>query len=309
MGFMAERAATGWKSRLKAWWDGYELRRPAADKPAKRDMNEIRAEQIEQDLGNSVIWSVQRIRIAEALWGPDLHTPGDTDFISTLIKPFGLNESMSALDLGAGLGGAARLIARKTGAWVTGLESDQVLQRSGLARSIKAGMERKAPVEPFEWEDLTFPKRYDAIFSKEVLFTVRDKQKLFAALAAAMKPRGHLMFTDYVLKHSGKPGAAVAEWREAEAVRPYPMTISQASEFLKELHFDVRIAEDISDKHREIVLSAWEALTHTLPEKARDLETRQLAVEEAEMWMRRIAALETGDLRLYRFYALAPSGE
>lgn len=303
---MAERAGSGWKARLKAWWEGYAPQ-PTEDKAAKRDMNEIRAEQIEQDLGNSVLWSAARIKVVEAIWGTELHLPGDLDYIATLIKPFGLDQSMSALDLGAGLGGATRLIARTTGAWVTGYESDQVLQRAGLARSIKAGLERKAPIELFDWSELDLNKRYDAIFSREVLYTVRDKQGLIAAIVKAMKPRGHFMFTDYVLAHSAKPATAIVDWRENEPVRPYPMTVTQANELLKDAKFDVRTAEDISEKHHAMVLSAWDTLTRTVQEKANDPQMRDLVIEEGELWRRRMTALESGDLRLYRFYALAPS--
>ncbi len=270
-------------------------------------MNEIRAEQIEQDLGNSVFWSAERIKVVESVWGEEMHLPGDKDYIATLIKPFGLDQSMSALDLGAGLGGATRVINRSTGAWVTGFEADQVLQRAGLARSIKAGLERKAPIELLDWADLSFDKRYDAVFSREVMYTVRDKESLISAIAKAMKPRGHFLFTDYVLKHSAKPATTVEDWRENEPIRPYPMTVAQASEFLENAKFDVRTVEDISEKHHAMVLGAWDRLTRTLQDMAHDPEISALVIEEGELWQRRMAALESGDLRLYRFYALAPS--
>ena len=288
----------GWRMRFRAWWSGYEL-------PQKRVSSRQRNRRKEDDYVDSLFWSADRIDLVERVWGPGFHSPGGEEHLANLIKPLGLDESMSVLDLGSGLGGAARLMAQSSGAWVTGLEADQVLAHAGMERSTKVGLEKRAPVTVYDPENLTLDKNFDCIFSKEAFFTVKDKDALFEAIAAHTKPGGQLLFTDYVLRHSASLSRATEVWREAEEHRPYPWTVSQIQDRLKTLHFDIRIAEDITDSYIHQILHAWGDLSEHLPEKKADAETAGALLEEGEIWMRRVAALHTGDVRIYRFFCLS----
>lgn len=307
---MPERLSLDWMTRIKAWWEGYDLSKMPGRKGGRRGGaggQSVAAE--DNTLAVSAIWSVQRIAVVESVWGDGFHTPSGEEHIPTLIKPLGLDETKSVLDLGAGLGGVTRQMARATNAWVTGLEGDEVLAREGMARSVRAGLEKRAPVMRFDPENVVFDKRHDVIFAKEAFFTIRKKNELFDAILAGIKPRGQLLFTDYVLKHSAGTGHAITAWRDNELVKPHPWTVSQVVDRLKVRKFDIRITEDITDLHRHLILAGWDRLTGMLPGRWTDPDIRRLVVEEAEMWMRRMSAFETGDLRVYRFFALAPSGE
>lgn len=288
----------GWRMRFKAWWSGYEL--PRAERPVGRSIRRSEVDQAE-----SPFWSADRIDLVERVWGPGFHTPGGEDHLTEMIKPFGLDESMSVLDLGAGLGGAARLMAQSSGAWVTGLEADEVLVQAGMERSRKAGLEKRAPVLSYDPEHVSLDMNFDCIFSKEAFFTVKEKDALFESIAAHTKPGGQLLFTDYVLRHSASLSRATEVWREAEERRPYPWTVSQVQDRLTTLHFDIRIAEDITETYVHQILHAWGDLSAHLPEKKADPETAEALLQEGEIWMRRIAALHTGDVRVYRFFCLA----
>ncbi|HET8726443.1 MAG TPA: methyltransferase domain-containing protein [Alphaproteobacteria bacterium] len=299
---MAAPLKLDWKTRFIAWWEGYDLSGLPRPKPSlKLDLSEEPAGPV------SEYWSATRIEIAEIVWGPGFHTPGGEEHIPTLIKPFGLDESMSVLDLGAGLGGAARLMARVSNAWVTGLEEDPLLAHEGMERSVKAGLERRAPISRTNLEAVEFDKRYDAIFSKEAFFRVKHKDDLFELLQKGIKPRGQFLFTDYVLKHSAAASKAVTRWREGEEREVFPWTVNQVVDRLKRGRFDIRITEDITELHRNQIVSAWEKAMATFAEKKpADDETQKIIVSEAELWMRRVAALDTGDLRVFRFFALGP---
>lgn len=288
----------GWRLRLKAWWAGYEL--PPAQRSSSR-----RNRRSETAHAESLFWSADRIELVERVWGAGFHTPGGEDHLTGLIKPLGLDETMSVLDLGAGLGGATRLMARSSGAWVTGLEADQVLVEAGMERSRKAGLEKRAPVLCYDPEHVSLDMKFDCIFSKEAFFTVKEKDGLFESMAAHTKPGGQLLFTDYVLRHSASLSRATEVWREAEERRPYPWTVSQVQDRLGTLHYDIRIAEDITETYIHQILHAWADLTSHLPEKKADADTAESLLQEGEIWMRRVAALRTGDVRVYRFFCLA----
>ncbi len=296
------RRKASWRQRLHAWWEGYELDTavaPAGAAAAAADPVE------EVPAGSSLYWSATRIEIVEAVWGDGFHTPGGAEHVPMLIKPFGLNKTMSVLDLGAGLGGTTRLMAEQTGAWVTGLEEDEVLRNHGMARSRKQKLDRQAPIGFWDPDKPAFDKKFDAVFAKECFFRVRFKEDVLDAVRASLKPRGQFLFTDYVLRHSASTGAAMESWAASEEQTPYPWTVGHYVERLKALKLDVRIAEDMTDLHCRLVRSAWERMSGELAGLRPDAETQALVVREAELWNRRVAALETGDLRLYRFFALA----
>jgi len=72
--------------------------------------------------------------------GEGFTTPGQAERMVQLIASLGLRRKMKELDIEAGLGGTTRLIAERTEAWVTGLESEEMLVRMGMKRSISAGL-------------------------------------------------------------------------------------------------------------------------------------------------------------------------
>ncbi|MGP1396745.1 MAG: class I SAM-dependent methyltransferase [Inquilinaceae bacterium] len=291
-----KRLKFSWKARVKAWWNGYDLN-------ALR-MSDSGSEAINADEGPPPLWEATRIDILEKVWGEGFHTPADENHIATLIKPFGLNESMSVLELGSGLGGLARQITKSTGAYVTGLEADPELAAAGMERSHKAGLDKRAPISEYDPEHLATDKRFDAILAKEAFFTIRDKGQILDGIVNSLKPGGQFAFTDYVLKHSASTGQTIDEWRQSEVPKVHPWTIAQTQEALAERTFDIRISEDLSDVHRTLILAAWDRMTAELPSLHATEQSKEKLMAEGEIWLRRVAALDSGDLRLYRFYAL-----
>ncbi len=302
---MSAQAQADWKTRFKAWWEGYDLAEVEADKSRRlRERNSERNES--QAAAPRALWSPERIQVVEAVWGEGFISPGGEEYIPTLIKPFGLDEKNSVVELNAGLGGITRHMAEATGAWVTGLEDEDVLVKAGMERSIRRQLDKRAPILQYDSENFDFEKRYDAIFAKEAFFRIRDKDKLFHSINAGLKSRGQLLFTDYVLAHSSSTSAPITAWRKGEPGGVWPSTIVEASAQLDRLAMDVRISEDVTDAHRDLVLEAWSRMTGAPPPAIRDNpRLHELWIAEAELWMRRVAALDTGDLRVYRFFALA----
>ncbi len=262
-----------------------------------------------RELPNSRIWPVERVNVAEMVWGRGFIGPGSPELVLALVRPLGLDSTKTMLELGAGLGAAAQTIAETTGAAVTGLNGDPLLARLGMDRMLEAGLGETLSISLYDPERLTLDRRFDAILARECFFTVLRKDELFDALQTGLKPRGRLLFTDYVMKHSGGGGRIIDSWRHGEPQMPHPWTIAQVVERLQNQHFDVRTAEDITDQHRSQILAGWERLTEILPHRRLEPVIQELMLREGEIWMRRIAALDTGDVRLYKFHALGPDRE
>ena len=104
------------RERFIAWWEGYELpaAAPAEEKKVaklKEDTTKIEPVRPQSAEERRHVWNHTRIKICERIWGAGYVTPGGTEHVMKLVKPFALNPKMSYLDLGAGLGGGARAVA------------------------------------------------------------------------------------------------------------------------------------------------------------------------------------------------------
>ncbi|WP_207484198.1 SAM-dependent methyltransferase [Arenibaculum pallidiluteum] len=310
---MSEESRTGpdWRKRFHAWWEGYVLpeKKPEAEPEApSKAAAPARALSAEEQKANTSrfgkpLWTANRIEVAEKIWGKGFATPGGDDFLPYLLKPLGLNPKMSVLDLSAGLGGATRLMAKTYGCWVTGLESSPVLAEAAQLRSVAAGLAKQAPITRYDPETPKLSKRFDCVFSKEFLVFVKNREGITDAIEAAMKPGGQLLFTDYVLETPGVGGAPLKSWVDHEPMTPYPKTVAEVVNSLQQRNLDIRITEDITDKHRHLVITAIQTLTGFLEKHALDHETKVAVMDEVELWARRVAALQDG-LRCYRFFAL-----
>lgn len=311
-----EKTSLGWKRRLAAWWEGYELPPPAAQAnapstslpapppPPKPPGPASQAGNVSR-FGRP-LWTATRIEVAEKIWGSGFATPGGEDFIPYLVKPLGLNPAMSVLDLSAGLGGATRQMASTFGCWVTGLEASPVLAEAAMERSVKAGLAKQAPVAHYDPETFRHPKRFDCIFAKEAFVFIKNREALTDAIELSLKPKGQLLFTDYVYEKQAAPGPATRSWLDNEPIEPHVLTISQVVTSLQQRNLDIRITEDITDTHKNLIIQAVQTLTGFLEKHTLAPGTKVAVIDEVELWARRVAALQEG-LRCYRFFALKPA--
>ena len=301
------------RDRFVAWWEGYDL---SALKRRRREEEEetggTRAETAApsgdpggRDRWGKPLWNASRIEVVEKLWGSGFTTPGGTDHVPYLVLPLGLNPAMSVLDLGAGLGGTTRTMAGKYGCWATGLEATPILAKEGMERSVKAGLNKHATIEPFDPENFTFNRRVDdAIVFKEGLFTIHDKDQLIDGLEVYLKPRGQILMTDYVAEDEATI-RALSEWAGREPVEPSLWTLDRLTDAFAQRNLDLRIREDITETHKNLILGALRELTQYLEKHAMDLSTKSNVLDEVELWARRVDAINRG-LKVYRLYALKP---
>jgi len=297
------KAKAPFRERFKAWWEGYELVpdqiEPVAVPAAEEDDVKLRYE------ASAERWTQSRIDLVQKVWGDGLTGPGGMERILEMVKPLDLTPAMSVLDLGAGLGGAARIVADHFGTWVTGFEADRPLAEAGMEASTKAGLGKKAPVEGFDPENFEVkPKSYDSVFSKEFFFTVQNKERLLRQIELILKDQGQIMFTDFVLPEPDHSSPALDAWCAAEPGEPAPWAMETYVTALSAKKMDVRISEDITEETRTLISQAW--ATYMAGVNRSDLDNASVSamVEEAELWARRVKLLESGDLKVYRVHAI-----
>ena len=311
--------APSFRARFLAWWQGKKAEDVAAERASE---DESLQETLEQNTGAAGLefkaeegaaegtdknWPAERIKIAETIWGPGFVSPGGAEYILKLVQPFGMNSSMNVLDLGAGLGGPARAIAEESKAWLTGMERSDALAIAGMEHSRNAGMSKKASIVHADFETIELrPNFFDRIFSKDAIFTVANKERLYKMVYRALKNEGQFLIIDYMVRERGAESQAVKDWMAHEPVQPHPWSPDRTEAYLKHLNFDIRVVEDITDGARQRILEGWQNFIDTHePGSIPDALVPSL-VDEAEQWARRVAALDSNNVRVYRFYALKP---
>ncbi len=291
--------------RFRAWWDGYEILEPS-EEPAP----EPEREHAEHDEAPRQYWEPSRVRLVQDLWGRGFSSPGGRDHILTMVNIFGLDPAMTVLDLGAGLGAAARFMCEKFGVWVTGFEADAALAEAAMALSVKAGMGEKAPINVFDPKAFEHKARsVDCVFSKEFLFTVANKPKFLKAVENLLKIKGQFLFTDYILAKPHLKSPILKEWMAHEPLKPYPWALEDYQDALATLRLDLRVTEDVTENFRKLVIKGWVDYIQSTPRGSISEEAAPTLVDEVELWTRRIQAIDSGDLKVCRVHAFKKEKE
>ena len=245
------------------------------------------------------------MRLVQEVWGEGFATPGGGQHIRNMVKIFRLDPAMSVLDLGAGLGGTTRTMSANFGVWVTGLEASPEPPRRAWPSQSRPAWERRPPSRSSTPRPLSIgPKSINCVFSKEFLYTVKDKSAFLRNVESIMKPRGQLLFTDLVLARAGQSSPALLKWMEFEPVTPHTWAVQDYKEALASLHLDIRVVEDLTEPYHKMVTRAWADYIKMVEIRGIAAEDSAALVNEVELWDRRIKAIEAGDLQVTRIYAL-----
>jgi sarcosine/dimethylglycine N-methyltransferase len=123
--------------------------------------------------------------------GIDQFHSGGAEAVDRLLPSLGLTAGMTALDVGSGLGGPARQVARSTGAAVLGVDITQSYVDAATALTAAAGQSGRVE---FVWADVDSVARsdFDAAYTMHVQMNVADKRAFFTAIARRVRPGARL---------------------------------------------------------------------------------------------------------------------
>jgi cyclopropane fatty-acyl-phospholipid synthase-like methyltransferase len=253
------------------------------------------------------VWPSARISVAEALWGEGFLFPGGREEAVRLAKPLGLSEASSLMLIGAGTGGAPRGITAELGVWVTGYEANPRLIAVANERNLRAGLGRRAQVEPWDPFAPKFPPHYYHHAIAIEPLQGAPAELMLTAVAAALKPGGQFVLLETVADRTLDPSdATVAHWAKLDhrpADVPSELGITRT---LGQLGFDVRIVEDASRRHMHQAITGWAQAVQAIRGARPTLQQLALIVREAELWMARLRLMRERRLRLVRWHAIGP---
>lgn len=291
------------KERFRAWWDGSGLDVPAAPAAVQRPPAAPDTPKQQNLLEPLAPWESPALRIAQLAWGEGYAKPGGEGYILELAKPVGIDSTMSVMEFGAGLGGGARAIHRKFGAWVTGYEPDRHIAKAGRELSIMAGLEKRADIKHYDPQNFE-PRQasFDCVVSTETLFQIEEKDNLLSKLEASLKSHGQLVFTDFVL---GEGVSAEDERLRALSQKPAFWSGEQYARHLRARNFDLRIGEDITAKYCKLMIDGCANFTKGGPVLAANFKAYPAPVMALmDQLAVRKAAFDSGLLKVMRFSAI-----
>jgi sterol 24-C-methyltransferase len=112
----------------------------------------------------------------------------------------GLGPGMTALDVGCGVGGPMRAIARFSGARVVGVNNNEYQVRRGLEQTRAAGLDRLCTLVKGDFMAIAPDDGpYDAVYAIEATCHAPDKARLFRTLHRVMKPGALLASYEWCL--------------------------------------------------------------------------------------------------------------
>ncbi len=283
-------------SRLRAWVGG-RARSSVPSAPPQTTTSRPARE--------AVVVPLDRATIGQWLWGEGFVSPGDEQYILEMVKPFGLTPAMSMLDLSAGLGGPARLIAKAFGTYVTGLERSPERATRGMAMSVEANLAKRATISQYNPENVELRSNsFDCILGRGATYSIVEKERLFRVVYQGLKQRGQLLFNEFTVDPALADRPELAAWMARESFPPALWSIEQYQDCLTSLGFDIRVVVDVTALYRSMIIAGWASMLKEIDLKAMARNHLITVINEAELWMLRIAALQSGALHVYRVHAI-----
>jgi SAM-dependent methyltransferase len=123
--------------------------------------------------------------------GIDQFHGGGAEAVDRLLPSLGLTPAMTALDVGSGLGGPARQVARATGCTIVGVDITQSYVDAASALTHAAGLSGKVD---FVCADIAAVEQsgFDAAYTIHVQMNVADKTQFFTEIASRLRPGARL---------------------------------------------------------------------------------------------------------------------
>lgn len=295
------------RTRLRAWWEGYELL-PLSGDTAAGDGGAAGGDGIAlgadgEPAAEVPAWSPGRQKLVQLIWGEGFSVPGEPEHVIDLAQPFGLTAENTMLEIGSGPGGGACAVAEKIGSYVDGFDLSGDLVKQALEASMMKGLEKKAVVKKFDPGSFELKENYyDGCLMREVLNTIDDKDALLDTVLGAIKPGKPIVITE-MFSTEAEPGPLAAKSLAGEFGETFPTDAAPVLARIKEAGFEVRVNNDETAEYTAKARKAWSGLANRIAGQELDDDLAEALMRETLLWDRRNEAYAAGELQMRRIVA------
>lgn len=227
----------------------------------------------------------------------DQNHVGGPDALDRLARLCSVGSGTRALDVGCGLGGAARRWAESYGARVLGIELSPERVRQARHLTELVGLADRVRFRTGDVLELDLPEdRFDVVLCQATASHVRAKDELLDRLHRCLVPKGRLALEEPAIRTADDLAASETA-RLAELWKVSLETVESWRTLLREAGFDLRIEDDLTDDfvhHHEQLLEAAEAGHAAPPER------------ERRVWEHALEHARAGGLKYVRWVTLRP---
>lgn len=202
------------------------------------------------------------------------------------------------LDIGCGLGGPARYIARRFQCRVSGIDITPPFVEAANKLTALLRMEAQVHIALGDGQALPYPDAgFDGAYTQHVTMNVADRRRFFGEAHRVMKPGAFFALTEHGLGPNGQPHHPLP-WSE-DGAGAWLVTPSQTRTLLEEAGFEAVAVEDTGTKYVAAYKAALEkAEQGALPPLGIHLLMGETAVQKMRNARRNIEEGRTHPIQL-----------
>lgn len=174
-----------------------------------------------------------------------------------LASQIGVKEGWNVLDVGCGVGGPAREIARFTGANITGLNNNDYQIERANYNAKRFNLQDQLKFVKGDFMNMEFePESFDAVYAIEATVHAPVLEGVYSEIYKVLKPGGVFGVYEWVMTknydENNPEHRKIAYEIEIGSGIPKMYTIDVARQALKNVGFEIEVEKDLADMGDEI---------------------------------------------------------
>lgn len=225
----------------------------------------VQAHYTRSDLGNAILAALEKSgKDLDRLTPEDLapvdefHIRGRAATLE-LASAAGLDSTKRVLDVGSGIGGTSRCLAREFGCRVTGIDLTEEYCRTAAMLSARIGLEHLVDYRQGDATNLPFADAsFDVVWTEHAAMNILDKLRLYREMHRVLEPGGTLAIHDVLAGPSGAVLFPVPWARTPES--SFLVTPDELRKLLDDAGFTVTDWSDTTDQARDWFVAVAEKI-------------------------------------------------